>query len=247
MNIPKEKRFSELQLLLRHPFPEDGEHVLIDVGAHIGGFSKPFAEKGWQVLAFEPEPENFQELKSALQPFSQAICIPKAVSDRAQKSVPFHLSKEHWGIHSLAPFHSTHTVTINVETVTLNEVLQNYNINKTNLVKIDTEGADYFVLKGLDLETYKPSVVMCEFMDGRTVPHFGYNHHQMVFHMKEHGYTSFVSEWAPFETYGIKGSKNNPHRFIQCVPYPLDHDPAWGNLIFVPFSQANQFNKFINT
>ena len=102
------KTFDEHEILRRLPYPVNMKHTLIDVGAHIGSSAMPFAQKGWRVVAFEPEPTNYQQLCNNLRNFNKVTCIPKAVSEISGQQVPFYVSPEHWGIHSFKPFHPTH-------------------------------------------------------------------------------------------------------------------------------------------
>jgi FkbM family methyltransferase len=225
--------FSEQELLSFFPI-ENESPVLIDVGGHHGSVSRQFAKKGWQVIAFEPEPQNRSVFTRNLAGFPNVTCLPLAVSDVGDRKVPFYVSREHFGIHSLKPFHETHTQVIEVNTVRLNDVLDLFGICSVSLLKIDVEGADFNALKGIDLGLHRPELVMLEFMDERTVENFGYTHHDIVAYMKERGYSALVSEWAPIKEYGREGVPGEPHTWLQCLPYPLDHEPAWGNLIFVP-------------
>jgi FkbM family methyltransferase len=232
--------FSECELLLRLEYSKREKNTLVDVGAQGGGFALPFVKRGWRVIAFEPEPANYQELSDRFENFSNVTCIEKAVSDNSEQGVPFYVSSKHWGIHSLKPFHPTHRPTLRVDTVRLDGVLADMQVDRVTVLKIDTEGADFLALKSFDFSRFQPEVVMCEFMDERSQENFGYSHHDMVAYMDGLGYATFVSEWAPIVEYGRKGVPMS-HRFLQCVVYPLDHDPAWGNLFFVPRGRAVEF------
>jgi FkbM family methyltransferase len=234
--------FSEEGLLAKYRF-KSTQPVLIDVGAHHGGFSRIFAEKGWRVIAFEPEQKNQAVFEQNLAGFKNVTCIPKAVSDNTQDKVPFYVSEEHYGIHALKPFHGTHKLAYTVETLRLDEVLKDLQVPEVTLLKVDTEGADFLAIKGFDFKEYRPELIMVEFMDDRSSPNFGYTHHDMVNYLKEQGYTAFVSEWAPIQEYAREGIATEPHIWLRCVPYPLDHEPAWGNLIFVPDSDREKFSK----
>ena len=217
------------------------EPVLVDVGAHRGSFSRRFAQKGWRILAFEPEHKNFDELRGNLNGFPNVDCFRKAVSEISGEMVPFYVSDVHPGIHSLKAFHETHELGYEVETVSLNDILQDLKLYSVTLLKIDIEGADFLALKGFDVKTYSPEMIMVEFMDERSVAHYDYDHHDVVAYMKEQGYIAFVSEWAPIEEYGRGGVIPTNHVWLQCVPYPLDHEPAWGNLLFVPVRDRQKF------
>ena len=149
-------QFSELDLILQFPFDRESKYTLIDVGAHIGSFTKPFAQKGWQVLAFEPEPENRRQLENNLRNYPNVSIIAKAVSDRAGQEVPFYVSSQHWGIHSLKPFHHSHKPKLTVETVRLDAALKELGVKQVSLLKIDVEGADFLALQSFDFSKIQP-------------------------------------------------------------------------------------------
>lgn len=233
--------FSEHNLLISYSYTHKNP-VLIDVGAHHGCVSKAFADKGWRVIAFEPEKKNRNAFMNNLASLNNVTCIGKAVTDVSGQKVPFYVSNEHYGIHSLKPFHDTHRLAYEVETVRLDDVLLELKVSEVTILKIDIEGADFLALKGFNFEKYHPELVMVEFMDKRSLPHFGYCHHDVVNYMKCQGYAAFVSEWEQIKEYGREGIATEPHTWIQCVPYPLNHRPAWGNLIFVPNHDIDKFN-----
>ena len=88
--------------------------LFVDVGASIGRFSKRFADMGWAVVAFEAAPEIVQELRDTLSPYARSRVVACAVGDVDDESVEFYLSEEHWGIHSLRPFHESHQSKVEV-------------------------------------------------------------------------------------------------------------------------------------
>jgi FkbM family methyltransferase len=233
--------FSELDLLAMFPYDTRDDHVLVDVGGHVGSVSRVFAQRAWKVIAFEPEPENYRGLCNTLSQYPGAFCIRKAISDVAGQEIPFYVSEEHWGIHSLKPFHPTHKPSITVETVRLDETLQRLGVQGVTLLKVDTEGADFGVLRSFDFKEQRPEVVMCEYMDDRSEENYDYSHHDVVKYMEQFNYVAYISEWAPIAEYGRKGETGSAHRFIQCVRYPLPHRPSWGNLMFVAQEKAHFF------
>ena len=234
--------FSEIGLITTFVF--QAEHpVMVDVGAHHGSSSKWFATHGWRVLAFEPEPGNRAAFERNLDHMENVTCLPLAVSDVTGTEVPFFVSREHFGIHSLTPFHDTHERAFNVSTVRLDDVLKEQEIDHVALLKVDVEGADFQALRGFDIDRFQPELVMLEFMDERTKPAYSYDHHDVAHYMTGRGYSAFVSEWAPINEYAREGVSTAPHRWLGCGPYPLDHAPAWGNLIFVPKARAADFEQ----
>ncbi len=214
------------------------------LGHMKAGSTARFASKGWYILAFEPENTNRENFLLQHASNQRVVCVPRAVSDSSGDKIPFYTSDVHYGIHSIKPFHETHqAASYEVETITLKDALEEYNIDHVSFLKVDIEGADFLALKGFDWDRITPEVVMVEFMDHRSQRNFGYTHHDMALYMRNKGYVCFVSEWAPIKEYGIKGQKGEPHTWLQCVPYPLDHEPSWGNLIFVPKGKAQIFAR----
>ncbi|NMG59557.1 FkbM family methyltransferase [Geitlerinema sp. P-1104] len=238
--------FSEISLLSRFPYRTLNQSLLVDVGAHVGSSSLPFAKRGWKVIAFEPETQNYLELQKNLSGYKNVTIIKRAVSNKNQSDVTFYVSPEHWGIHSLQPFHKSHKPSLTVDTVRLDTALSELNIPEVSLLKIDIEGADFLALQGFDFNRIKPEVVMCEFADSRSISNFGYSHHDIASYMQERGYQTFVSEWDKVQEYGRKQEVTKPHRFIQCRRYPLDHQPDWGNLIFVRSDRVSDFTKVLS-
>ena len=86
--------FSEIELIARFPF-RAREPVLIDVGAHHGFSSMPFANRGWRVIAVEPEPVNRAALEKNLGSSPNVHILPVAVSNTVADNVPFFVSREH--------------------------------------------------------------------------------------------------------------------------------------------------------
>jgi FkbM family methyltransferase len=239
--------FSELSLIdTFKSSTSDSRSILIDVGAHEGGVTSVFVNKGWKVLAFEPELNNRTEFLKKFGGNKEVLCIPKAVTDHSGDKIPFYTSDTHFGIHSIKPFHDTHrAASYEVETITLKDALEKEKVDHVSFLKVDTEGADFLALKGFDWDRLNPELVMVEFMDDRSLKNFNYTHHDMADFMKGKGYACFVSEWGEIKAYGIKGQAGEPHKWIQCVPYPLDHEPSWGNLIFVPEKDKEKFNDTV--
>lgn len=233
--------FSEFELLLRLEYNNRNQPILVDVGAHRGGISYQFAKQGWQVIAFEPETSNYRQLCIKLEEFPKAFCINKAVSNITRNDVAFYVSSEHFGIHALKPFHETHLPTLTVDVVRLDEMLHKLNVEEVTVLKIDIEGADFLAIQSFDFKKYYPEVVLCEFMDKRSKKLYDYDHHDVVRFMHNIGYAAFVSEWSPIIEYFREDQRTNLPKFMRCVSYPLDHDPAWGNLIFVPRGKVADF------
>lgn len=202
---------------------------MLDVGGHRGESFDEFAEHGWKVHCFEPNPANHPHIQRRLEAAKGRVkLLPVAVSETPQQGLTFYLSDESTGISSLHAFHETHKKGFVVDAVTLADHCKEHGITRVDFLKIDVEGHDFFVLKGIDWEQVKPDVVICEFEDRKTVQ-LGYNYHDMANFLVERGYHVIVSEWYPIQQYGTR------HTWRRHMDYPCDlaEADAWGNLISV--------------
>lgn len=203
--------------------------TMIDVGAHYGYSMLPFAKEGWDILAFEPDKKNRSILQETITEHSLSnIKVDiRALSDKPGQ-LKFYTSDVSSGISSLAPFHDSHRVMDTVEVTTLNQVCDQYNLSEIQFLKIDTEGYDLFVLKGLNFKKIVPQAIVCEFENNKTKK-LGYTVDDQIRFLKEQGYQVIISEWHPIVEYGRR------HKWRQ---YTLTGDSlpanAWGNLIAVP-------------
>lgn len=216
-----------------------GHGQMVDVGAHHGSSLGMFARLGWDVLAFEPDPVNRDKLLKNIQHYRTVKIDPRAVSDSGGKEVPFFSSDESSGISSMKAFRETHREADRVQTVTLEDALQEYAIHKVDFLKIDAEGFDFHVLKGLNFNHIAPEVIIVEFEDIKTLP-LGYTYSDMADLLVDKGYTVFVSEWHPIVRYGIR------HQWKCFRPYPVEGmaEDAWGNLIaFKQIPQEAELQK----
>jgi FkbM family methyltransferase len=213
--------------------PSPGPSVMIDVGAHYGSSLRRFLEEGWGVYAFEPDHESRQKLLNRLGKSERLTVDPRAVSDEIESSVTFYKSGESTGISGLSPFHPSHTESGTVETITLSRYIQETNIDRVDFLKVDTEGHDLAVLKGFPWSTHHPQFVVCEFEDSKTT-NYGYRLEDLAEYLSGQGYSVFVSEWHPIESYGGSHRWNTYHRY----PCTLQNPDAWGNLIGARTTEA---------
>lgn len=217
--------------------------VMIDVGVHFGESCAEYAQAGWRVLGFEPDPNN----RAKIPALKGLQLFPWAVSNRDNQIVNFYTSRISSGISSLSAFHSSHLPATQVKTVTLRRILREEKIDRVAFLKIDIEGHDLFALKGFPFETCHPLVILCEFEDYKTVAN-GYTYTTLGDFLLEKGYVVYLSEWKPIVQYGIQ------HEWDSIRPYPcrLHNAQGWGNFIAVlpdyqaTFEQAmNRYLQFI--
>lgn len=142
---------AELACLKTHLKPGG---VMFDVGANAGLFTLTAARlvgPGGHVYAFEPDPRQIALLERniRLNRLTNVTVVPQAVGHRTGP-VPFLLSEDS-ALNSLRenshPDQKVHQV-ITVEMTTLDAFIARENIGRVDLVKIDVEGAEQWVLEG---------------------------------------------------------------------------------------------------
>lgn len=148
--------------------------TILDVGAHVGYYTLLLAlsvgETG-KVIAFEPEPSNFELLRRnvLLNRLSNVICEQAAVLDHEGRTT-LYLSSINKGDHRVFDardddrFNSGRPRSmVLVQTIMIDKYLRDHRI-KADLVKMDIQGAEMLALRGMTDTLSDPNVVLfCEF------------------------------------------------------------------------------------
>jgi FkbM family methyltransferase len=200
--------------------------VLVDVGAHQGSSLEPFAKAGWTVVACEPDATNREELTNRFGNSGNITIDPRAVSEEPAKGAPFFSSEESTGISSLHAFRETHQKTDTVEVTTIAQLIETYGLSQIDFLKIDVEGFDWNVLKGVPWNRIKPDGIACEFEDAKTI-RLDHTYRDIADFLVERGYVVYLSEWHPIIRYGVA----HDWRQLSRYPAPLASADAWGNIV----------------
>jgi FkbM family methyltransferase len=127
--------------------------LVFDVGANIGEKAEYFRQYGAKVICFEPQPACLEQLENKFRDKNDVIIINKGLSDKKEilnLSVSSNLLclstfSEEW---KKGRFRNNEwDTTVPVEVVTLDEMIGIYGVPR--YCKIDVEGFEYKVLKGL--------------------------------------------------------------------------------------------------
>lgn len=128
--------------------------IMLDVGANYGYFSTLWANKkpNNKVHAFEASPLNLAPLENNIKNNNLSNCItlnPFAAGNE-NGIIKFNLANEQnqtgWGGISV----DTNTSLIEVKVITLDKYCSDNNISEIEVLKIDTEGADTWVIYGAE-------------------------------------------------------------------------------------------------
>jgi FkbM family methyltransferase len=202
-------------------------HVMLDVGAHTGSSAAHFNRLGWTIHCFEPHPASRATLAERFAGRANLRIDPRAIGDAEASGVPLYDSAESSGITTLQPFHESHRAAAVVDVTTIGAIVDELDLSTVDFLKIDVEGFDLAVLRGVPWDRVRPDVIECEFEDAKTLA-LGHSWRDIGAFLRDRGYAVYVSEWHPIIRYGTR------HDWRGVVPLGdgPEVDPAgWGNLL----------------
>lgn len=217
-SLPKEKKYAEFtkrlyfelcfdlyeveirQCIKKFLRPGD---IFIDVGASMGYFSAIGAnavEKSGQVHCFEPSPIMFSQLRRLPErnPNYTIVMNNCALGENPITLTLDYADFPHIGGTSLATgfMEATNIPSVGkaeVSVIRLDAYLEKNDLMKPQLIKIDVEGYEFPVLKGLSgyfkKNTHRP-VIICE-IQPTAYPELGCNLSDLARYMKNYGYISY--------------------------------------------------------
>jgi FkbM family methyltransferase len=140
-------------------FSEPGD-VLLDIGANIGYVSTCFLNNvpRSSVIAVEPQPGILDILKTNLDRFGRYQLYPYALGN-TDGEVFFSVNADNKGGSQVSD-----TGTIKVEMRSAARMFRDLNIDKLDLVKLDTEGCEEIILRDCasELEKLQPRAILFE-------------------------------------------------------------------------------------
>ncbi len=141
---------------------------IIDVGSNIGLYTVIGAKnmkKGGTIIAFEPIADNINLLKKniKLNKLVSKIRIEQSAVGDESKKLKLFVSTKSVGNHSASKENAGGASTeVEVNQTSLDDYVKNKKISKIDLIKIDVEGFDGYVLKGAKktITKYQPAMVI---------------------------------------------------------------------------------------
>ena len=141
----------------------------VDVGANDpsdDSVTRLFYDRGWRGINVEPSPEYFARLHSAR---PRDINLACAAGDHDGSTTFYDTTTRGW---------STSDATVGsryveqgqaeareVEQLRLDTILARHHLGEIHFLKVDVEGAEAAVLRGLSLEQYRPWIIVVEALD----------------------------------------------------------------------------------
>ena len=150
-------------------------NIVVDVGANIGLHTLNMARivgNTGQVFAFEPDPSNFKILEKNVKVnnYQNIILEQKAVGDKHGRTTLY--QSDNPGMHRIFPQTKQAKCQVQVELTSLDKYFIDSNLaDKINFIKIDVEGLEFSVLKGMKniLKNNKKIKILFEFMPKNTM------------------------------------------------------------------------------
>ena len=182
--------------------------VFFDIGANLGMYSWLARRRGATAICFEPEPAHAAFLRR-----NAVVCdrlLPIALSDQAGEAVFYVCSDENPGGNSLVMStrgweKSGYAREMRVRTERLDALAQSEAfgaIERLKLIKIDVEGAEAQVVRGMTglLEAGAAPAIWCEVRGEESDRNPG-SYRSVIEVLKAFGYSAFVWRGSRFEPY----------------------------------------------
>ncbi len=131
------------------------DNVVIDIGAQIGLMTKLFADlvgPTGKVYTFEPTPKTFNVLSETIRinkMENNVIPFQEALSDKKGKAI-FNISNIDIDASNTLSnvIRNSTSSAIEINVTSVDEVVNENSLTKVDFIKIDAEGAEYYVLLG---------------------------------------------------------------------------------------------------
>lgn len=143
-------------------------NTFIDIGANVGYFSlltsANICKNNGKIFAFEPITRTFERLQENIF-LNNITCINNykiAISD-SNTSLEINIGNDqNWGMSSINKHDQLSSLSETVKCQTLDSFCEEHHITAIDLVKIDVEGAEFKVLKGMInvIQLYKPEILI---------------------------------------------------------------------------------------
>lgn len=184
--------YGEMQLLLSILNDKD---IFIDVGANIGVYSLLASSKinKGKIFAFEPSPKILPQLEENISlnnKDDRIVVIKKAVS---QKNGFINFDINSSPDYNHISYSSNKTEVLRVQSITLDKFISKNNLKRVKLIKIDVEGAELLVLKGLQksLKAKLVDVLIVEVNQDEEAKKFGFSIEQLFQYLIENGFSLY--------------------------------------------------------
>lgn len=148
--------------------------TIVDIGANVGFYTVHFSrlvQAGGAVYAFEPDPFGSGILRDRLRTLAvQNVHVERAALGEAEGEATLYCSKRDRAENRVYPFDPSVPVeTVQVPVYSLDAYCRAHHIDRIDAVKMDVEGAEVSVLRGMReiMATSPPARMLIEFSPGQ--------------------------------------------------------------------------------
>ncbi|MGW6743080.1 FkbM family methyltransferase [Streptomyces sp. NPDC055025] len=197
--------------------------TFVDVGANIGYYSvlaSRLVGDGGKVVAIEASPVFLQRLSQnvRLNELGNVRAVNGAVSD-SRKTLTFVLaSSANMGANSIVPYDGPAESTFDIEARPLGELLDSAEISTARVIKIDVEGAEGSVVRGMApmLDKLRPDAEITVEVTPERMAQLGDSAEELLTTMRDHGFNVYrlANDYRP-ESYpaALRGAPVVPVRW----------------------------------
>lgn len=159
-NLPLPPYAKEINLIKQYV---NSDSIVLDIGANIGSFTVFLAGIAKHVYAFEPEPNNFKQLKENTRHLKNVEIHEVAISNRSDFKTLYICPTDN-GMNRLYPSKwcdgGEEKI---VETIKLDDATRISDHNTVGFIKMDIEGYEYHAIRGaINLIKRDHPVIMME-------------------------------------------------------------------------------------
>ena len=199
--------------------------MIFDIGANYGTFVEAALKESHKVIALEPAPRVFSRLVNSYLYNPNVIPLKLAVSETNNERVVFFEAEEdglstlniEWLTGETMPYEGKPFRTVMATTITVDKLVEIY--GKPDLIKIDVEGAEWLVFKGMTANHGKLTFEWTDVTLGEHCAQLGY--------LESLGYTEVAPQFIvnhleePTEWFSIKE--------FHIYDWILGHKDKWEN------------------
>lgn len=148
------------------------DSIFLDVGANIGLFtliaSKTIGKEG-KIYSFEPNPIIYKIFVENLKinNINNVLYFNKGLSDKEEKSyliIPDDIKAQYGDAYSYVSSNKKNEKNFNIELTTIDSFMEENNLKKLDIIKIDIEGGELICLKGAEklLDSINKPIIIFE-------------------------------------------------------------------------------------
>lgn len=170
-----------------YPYQPRRDHVVMDVGAHMGFFTLKIARKVERVIAVEPDPANFMFLDFNVRSNGFSIKTTLGKFAFGDKDGPAFLDRSGYGFGRTKVTSSKTGFPTKMKT--MDKFVEELGLDRLDLIKIDTEGSEIKILEGAKktLQRHKPILLLAAY-------HLKDETATLAAYLRQYGYNVFSYE-----------------------------------------------------